>query len=213
MPTSTNSDVAVRLTEAAATILMDTGPEGLNLRAVATAADTSTMGVYTNFGSMGGLVSATLAESHRRLNERITAIAATDDALADLMSFGVAYLENALVNPNLYMVMTGTVPLGRYANDPAVTTPLEAGAESLATLTAAVERAMTAGALTPSPPESVASQFFAAMHGFVLLHAQNVFGPTAVDDVLKPLMGAISLGAGATPEAVRIAMQNGTAKR
>ena len=62
-----NPEVRVRLLEGAARLLAEEGPAALTLRRVATEADTSTMSVYTHFGSMPDLAEAVVAEGFARL--------------------------------------------------------------------------------------------------------------------------------------------------
>lgn len=197
--------VAVRLVEAAAAILGSVGPAGLTLRAVAAEAGTSTMSVYSRFGSMPGLVRATLTEADDRLAAKLRDVPQTDDPLFDLIAVGVAYLENARASPTLYAVMTGAAPLGKYAAD---AVPRPSAAQNVATLVDAVRRAEANVVLAPSSVEAFTAQLLAAMHGFVLYDAGGLYpADGAVDIVLAPLMKALCVMAGADSDAFDAAVR------
>ncbi len=196
---TTDPDVRTRLLEAAAQILGTRGPEALTLRAVATAADTSTMAVYTQFGSMPALVLAAVAEAHHRLAARLHDIPDTDDPLRDLIRVGIAYLENARANPLLYAVMTGASPLGKYRLSTADEEQARRGTHGV--LVGAVGRAMNSGALTPGSPELFAAQLLTAMHGYILFEARGAFPHSTLNfnAVLRPMMRSLCTSAGADP--------------
>src|SRR5688500_17244422 len=103
------ADPRDRLIEEAARILGEEGPSALSARRLATAAGTSTMAVYTHFGSMAGLVDEVATEGFRRLVEHVDAVGTSEDALADLRRMAGAYRDNALENRHLYGVMFGAI--------------------------------------------------------------------------------------------------------
>ena len=159
-------EVRRRLLEEAARILDEQGPSALSVRRLATEAGTSTMGVYTHFGSMGAVVDAVATEGFRRLIDRIDAVELTDDPAADLLATAAAYRENALENPHLYAVMFGAVSvrgLGGEGPDGAV------AYAAFRQLVALVERAMDAGGLRRDDPKAVAAQWWSALHGYMML--------------------------------------------
>ncbi|GAA2079155.1 TetR/AcrR family transcriptional regulator [Aeromicrobium tamlense] len=159
-------DARRRLLEEAARILDEQGPSALSARRLATGAGTSTMAVYTHFGSMGKVVDAVATEGFRRLIDRVDAVERTDDPAADLLATAAAYRENALQNPHLYAVMFGAISvrgLGGQGPDPDVA---YAAFRQLVTL---VERAMDAGRLRRDDPKAVAAQWWSALHGYMML--------------------------------------------
>lgn len=79
--------------------------EPVTLRSVASAAGVSTMAVYTYFDGMPGLWESVRQEGFTRLGDRIAAVKPARDPVRYLAGLGVAYVENALANPNLYRVM------------------------------------------------------------------------------------------------------------
>lgn len=164
--TADGPDVRRRLLEEAARILDEQGPSALSARRLATGAGTSTMAVYTHFGSMGKVVDAVATEGFRRLIDRVDAVESTDDPAADLLAAAAAYRDNALRNPHLYAVMFGAISvrgLGGQGPDPDVA---YAAFRQLVTL---VERAMDAGRLRRDDAKAVAAQWWSALHGYMML--------------------------------------------
>ncbi|MFC7405303.1 TetR/AcrR family transcriptional regulator [Georgenia alba] len=104
-PRSYDDALRQRLLEAASTALAEGGGGGLSLRAVATAAGTTTAAVYTLFGGRKGLVDAVVAEGFRRFAAHLAAAPRTDEPLADLLALGLAYRRNAVENPHFYRVL------------------------------------------------------------------------------------------------------------
>ena len=79
--------------------------EPVTLRSLVAGTGVSTMAVYTYFDGMAGLWGAVRQEGFRRLEQRIGAVPASRDPVRHLAALGVAYVENALSNPNLYRAM------------------------------------------------------------------------------------------------------------
>lgn len=77
----------------------------LNLRQVAAAADVSTMGVYTHFGSKQGLLEALYLHGFGLLSERLVQVPAGSDARLGLVQFALAYRAFALDYDALYALM------------------------------------------------------------------------------------------------------------
>lgn len=159
-------DVRRRLLEEAARILDEQGPSALSARRLATGAGTSTMGVYTHFGSMGAVVDAVATEGFRRLIDRVDAVEWTDDAGADLLATAAAYRENALANPHLYAVMFGAVSVRGLGGSGADADVAYAAFRQLVTV---VQRAMDLGPLRRDDPKAVAAQWWSALHGYMML--------------------------------------------
>jgi AcrR family transcriptional regulator len=197
--------VRVRLLEGAARLLAEEGPSALTLRRVAAEADTSTMGVYTHFGSMPDLADAVVAEGFARLAALLAEVPRTDDAITDLAELGRAYLANARHNPHLYAVMFGTAPLGRYG--PQTTDERERGRYPFDEIVAAAARAVEQGRLRPAEPAAIASQLWTAVHGYVLLDVGGYFGRDGVAHVLVPMLVSLLSGLGADPDAALASMK------
>jgi AcrR family transcriptional regulator len=191
--------VRVRLLEGAARLLAEEGPSALTLRRVATEADTSTMAVYTHFGSMADLADAVVAEGFTRLAALLAEVPRTDDAITDLAGLARAYLVNARQNPHLYAVMFGTAPLGKYR--PQTTDERERGRYTFEEIVETSRRAVEQGRLRPAEPLAIASQLWTAMHGYVMLDVSGYFGEDGIKHVLVPMFVSLLSGLGADPDA------------
>jgi len=189
----------VRLLEGAARLLAEEGPSALTLRRVATEADTSTMAVYTHFGSMPDLADAVVAEGFARLAALLAEVPRTDDAITDLAGLGRAYLINARQNPHLYAVMFGTASLGKYR--PQTADERNRGQYTFDEMVETAGRAVAQGRMRPAEPLAIAIQLWTAMHGYVMLDVGGYFGADGVDHVLLPMLVSLLSGLGADPDA------------
>ena len=165
------ADAVVR---AAADLLATQGSAALSARRLATQLGTSTMTVYTHFGSMTDLVRAVVAEGFRQLDLHLETVPVTDDPRADLVAVARAYRANGLENPQLYAVMFGGI-----AGDSSPLTPDDrrVGENSLTRLRDAAQRAVDAGLLAPeSNPWEHTRRMWAVAHGFVSLELAGLLG-------------------------------------
>jgi AcrR family transcriptional regulator len=91
-----------RLIDATLQLLREEVPADLTLRRIATAAGTTTMALYTGFGSRDGLLDVVYARGFEQLGEYMappTLLTDPDEALVALLR---AYRAFALANPGLY---------------------------------------------------------------------------------------------------------------
>lgn len=94
-----------KLALAAITLLEESGTQGMSTRKIAAAAGTSTMSVYSDFGSLGGLVAEIVDRGFAQLADAINSEQPSGNAFTDLGNVFAAYREFALRHPNLYRVM------------------------------------------------------------------------------------------------------------
>ena len=153
------------------------------------------MAVYTYFDGMAGLWGALRQEGFRRLALRVKSVARGSDPVHHLAALGVAYVENALANPNLYRVMfdaTFELP------DP------NAAADTFDHLVAAASSCIDAGRFHPdNDPTDIALRNWANGHGIVSL---TVTGALTVADLQRhaPAMAiALFIDAGDSPDRAR----------
>lgn len=179
------------LVVAAAQLLATDGPRGLTARSLARTVGTSTMAVYTHFGSMPAVVHAVIAEAFSRLDEHLArhldalgdgadgadAPEGDDgDPLRELRAIGLAYHDNALANPHLYRVMFGgPAALGTELTEE----DLAQARSSLRTVADAAARARDAGHLVDLEKWELARRIWAAGHGAVLLELGGYLGDAA----------------------------------
>jgi AcrR family transcriptional regulator len=93
------------LLDAALRLLEERGPGALRVRDLAAAAEQSTMGVYTHFGSKQGLLEQVYLHGFERLEERLNSVPSDGQARQELPAFALAYRQFALDNEALYGLM------------------------------------------------------------------------------------------------------------
>ena len=93
------------LLDAAMRLLEQRGPGALRIRDVAEAAEQSTMGVYTHFGSKQGLLEQLYLHGFRRLEDRLAGVGSGGDRRQELLAFALAYRAFAVDNEALYGLM------------------------------------------------------------------------------------------------------------
>lgn len=210
MTSLTPRSVREEMLHAAVRLLHEHGPDALQTRKVAGAAGTSTMAVYTHFGGMRELI-AEVAEEGLRQFDAALSLPQTDDPVADLVATGAAYRRYAIERPHMYRLMFGSTS-AHGINAPTrnvLTLPLaeiEEHHPSFAHVVRGVHRSMLAGRITQ--PESdaavvaTACQFWATMHGFVMLELAGFIGDegAAVASVLGSMVTNLLVALGDSPE-------------
>ena len=93
------------LLDAALRLLEERGPGALRIRDLAAAAEQSTMGVYTHFGSKQGLLEQLYLHGFRRLEDRLNSVPSDGQGRQELLAFALAYRAFALDNEALYGLM------------------------------------------------------------------------------------------------------------
>jgi AcrR family transcriptional regulator len=191
------------LLDAAMRALEADGPEALRARRLTAEIGVSTMAVYTHFGGMPGLLDAIVREGLARFARHVRQVPRTQDPLVDLIAGGVAYVEFASQNPQLYRLMFGLVTpsLRQLAPDldQAATWQSEEGVDAFSVLLESVERVIDAGDFRAQDPRSAALQILSVTHGYLLL----TLGGLVTDEtqaVIVPLTVNLFAGLGADPE-------------
>ncbi|CAM2906211.1 TetR/AcrR family transcriptional regulator [Skermania piniformis] len=188
-----------RLLEAAAALLAEQGPNALSTRRIAAAAETSTMAVYTQFGSIDALVRAVVDEGFQRLADAFAACPNSLDPVADIARIGLAYVANARRNPNLYQVMFSTASLGRFR--PVTPQELQTGRrDTFDVVTAACTRAVAAERFRPADGVVLSTQWWIVLHGYCMLELAHYIGAHAgVPKILSPMLSNLFVGLGDEP--------------
>jgi AcrR family transcriptional regulator len=91
-------DAALRLVE-------ERGVGALRVRDLALAAEQSTMGVYTHFGSKQGLLEQLYLHGFQLLEDRLSSVPSDGQGQQELVAFALAYRSFALDNEALYGLM------------------------------------------------------------------------------------------------------------
>ncbi|WP_187774133.1 TetR/AcrR family transcriptional regulator [Lolliginicoccus suaedae] len=190
-----------KLLDSAARLLAEEGPSALTTRRVSAEAGTSTMAVYTHFGSIASLVDAVVEEAFSRLARQMARAGRTEDPVADIARLSRAYLANARANGSLYAIMFGSASLGPYRRHSPE--QLRIGrAETFGLVIEAVHRALDAGRFDAGSPVRIATQWWSAIHGYTMLELGGyIEQPSGVAKVLAPLLESYFVGLGDDPAA------------
>jgi AcrR family transcriptional regulator len=192
--------VREEMLHAAVGLLDERGPDALQTRRVAGAAGTSTMALYTHFGGMRGLIAEVAEEGLRQFAAALT-VPETEDPVADLFAIGAAYRRYAIGRPHMYRLMFGSTS-AHGINAPAgnvltlTVAEIEEHIPSFAHVVRAVRRSMLAGRIGAQSPEdraivATAAQFWALIHGFVMLELAGFYGDDGA--AVAPVLGSMTL--------------------
>ncbi len=205
MSTPPVSPRRARLLAAALAVLDEFGPGKVTTRKLAEHADMTTMAVYSEFGSMGGVVIAVVDAGFAELGQAFAALEPTDDPICDLLVVGATYRALAMARPHLYNVMFGTAELGGYRR---TGDELTQGIETFQVGVDLVADAMERGRLNQGDAFLVTAQLWSALHGQLILANANMLDITddPYGNVLLPLITALLIGLGATPDSMAISV-------
>ncbi|MEC4764534.1 TetR/AcrR family transcriptional regulator [Mycobacterium sherrisii] len=198
----------------AVNLLDHDGPDALQTRKIASAAGTSTMAVYTHFGGMRGLIAAVADEGLRQFDAALT-VAPTEDPVADLFRVGAAYRRYAIERPHMYRLMFGSTS-AHGINAPAhnvltlTVAEIEQHYQSFAHVVRGVHRCMAAGRIAVGRADddatvvATAAQFWALIHGFVMLELAGYYGDdgSAIAPVLSAMTSNLLVALGDSPQQV-----------
>jgi AcrR family transcriptional regulator len=202
-PKPVDRSMREHLVEAAAQIIATDGLAGLTLRRLTREVGTSTMAIYTHFGSMDELRHAIRREGFARMSARFRTLEQTDDPVADLSRQGWAYWRNAVENPNLYraMFMHGGIDDPRAA----------VGETTFDMLVAAVQRCLDAGRFMPAEPRAHAVQLWSMVHGICSLYLSEMLSEPEAIEALGGNFAALMAAFGDDADATRRSLAGATA--
>lgn len=191
--------VRAALLDSAARVLAEEGPDALSTRRVAAGANTSSMAVYTHFGSIDGLISSVIEEGFARLARELRAVRITDDPVCDLIALLLVNVEYARREPSLYQAVFVTAALGQYRR----TAPAEmlvGRGDTFQLLIDACIRAKAAERFAlKGSPDAAAYQWWSMAHGYVLLEVAGFVDPgPGAAAVLMPMLETMAHGLGDT---------------
>jgi AcrR family transcriptional regulator len=171
-----DEELRQQLLDVAAERIARYGLDGLSLRALATAAGTSTTAVYSLFGGKPGLLSAMHERAFQRFGAEQAAVGVSDDPVEDVVQLGLAYRRSAIADPHGYRIMFGDEVV------PADVAPevRDAAAATFLPLLDAVRRCAATGRFRDDTPvQAIATALWANVHGLVLLELGRFMPPTA----------------------------------
>ncbi|MFD8547191.1 TetR-like C-terminal domain-containing protein [Streptomyces sp. NPDC059649] len=183
----TNDDTVKERLVACATEMFATRPRELvTVRALATAAGTSTTAVYSLFDGKDGLIGEVRDRAVAGLYQDLSAVPTSDDPLADLFALAVAYRRWGREHSHLYTVLFG----GVQSFDPsgAVGT-----ADPVRPLLAAIDRAL-AESLLAGEATSIALSFWVTLHGLVTLELAGALDAATAESSLRTTIHATLRG-------------------
>jgi AcrR family transcriptional regulator len=157
------------LIESAAELVATEGRAALTLRRLAKEVGTSTMAVYTHFGSMEELRREVRREGFTRLRSRVASVRETKDPMADLTLLGAAYYTCATASPNLYRAM--------FLDGPVDEADVDTGLDTFMYLVKAMARCMEQGRFPKvgeADPGDLALELWALTHGLVSLQLAHL---------------------------------------
>lgn len=188
-----------KLIQIAARLLAEEGPESMSTRRIATEAGTSTMAVYTHFGSMSGLVREIVREGFGKLQSNFEGVAATDDPVADLALYGRAYRHSAVSDPHLYSVMFGGLALAGFELSEE---DRQYGRFMLLPVVQCAVRCIESGRFSATDGMLTAHHMWLTMHGLVTLEIGGyLIDPCDADRCFDSQLITLMVGEGDTAEA------------
>ncbi|GGU30013.1 hypothetical protein GCM10010289_59290 [Streptomyces violascens] len=172
---------------ACATEMFTTRPqESVTVRALATAAGTSTAAVYTLFNGKDGLVSEVRDQAVAGLFQHLTAVPRAENALKDLDALAAAYRHWGREHRHLYTVLFG----GAQSFAPSTRV---GDHDPVRPLVAAIDRAVADHLLTGDTTR-IAVSLWVALHGLVTLELTGSLNGAAADIAFRSTIDVILRG-------------------
>jgi AcrR family transcriptional regulator len=189
------------LIEISARLLAEEGPEAMSSRQIAKLAGTSTMAVYTHFGSMSGLVREMVREGFGRLAAAFGRIEASEDSVRDLALIGRVYRRTAVENAHLYSVMFGGRSLAGFE---LTEEDRQYGRFNLIPVVECTARCIADKRFADADAMLVAHHMWLAMHGQATLELGGyLVEPCDADRCFESQLVTLMVGAGDTAEAAQ----------
>lgn len=195
-PRAADPGLHAAVVTAAAGLLAAGGRTALTTRRLAAEVGTSTMAIYTRFGSLDEVHQAVREHGFGQLSAQLDAVPETHDPVADLTAVGLAYYAYAVSNPELYRAMFTDRPP---EHD-------DAGAGVFDQIVAAVRSCIAAGRFDPGEPTLVpgwAAQVWVADHGMATLALSGLQPSDRIRLLLADMTYRLAVGYGDRPGAAR----------
>jgi len=185
------------LIDAAARLLSESGPAALSSRRLAAETGTSTMAIYTYFGSMSGLVRAIAREGFGRLEHLFDCVEPTDDPVADMALYGRVYRHNAVSSRYVFEVMFGGSSLAGFS---LTEEDRQYGRYTLAPVIDCAVRCIAATRFRPDDAGLAAHQMWLGVHGMVTLELGGyLVEPYDANRCFESQLVSLMVGAGDEP--------------
>lgn len=170
---------------AAIKVLRDEGPSGLTVRRLAEVVGVSRQVVYTQFGSLGGLIDVLYREGFAQLRASGTEIDSGLNGIELVVAAALAYRRSALERPELYRVMFER-PFREFVPSP------ESRSVALAAFEPLVEAVVSSGRES-GEARDLALTLWGAIHGLVHLELQGYFAfePSSEQRIIDVVKGLV----------------------
>jgi AcrR family transcriptional regulator len=170
---------------AAIKVLRDEGPSGLTVRRLAEVVGVSRQVVYTQFGSLGGLIDVLYREGFAQLRASGTEIDSGLNGIELLVAAALAYRRSALERPELYRVMFER-PFREFVPSP------ESRSVALAAFEPLVEAVVSSGHES-GEARDLALTLWGSIHGLVHLELQGYFAfePSSEQRIIDVVKGLV----------------------
>ena len=173
----------------------------MSSRRIAKLAGTSTMAVYTHFGSMSGLVREMVHEGFGRLAAAFERIGTSEDSVRDLAVIGRVYRRTAVENAHLYSVMFGGRTLAGFELSEE---DRQYGRFNLVPVVNCAARCIEDGRFAAEDAMLVAHHMWLAMHGQATLEIGGyLIDPCDADRCFESQLVTLMVGAGDSAEAAK----------
>jgi AcrR family transcriptional regulator len=175
-----------KILQAATTLLLEKGLAGMSVRAIASLAGISTIGIYSHFQGKQGILDALYIEGYQYVGEAMLAAAKIDDPRAAAIEGARLYLEVAKTHEAIYRLIFGEVDFD-----------YEPGAEARAAALEAFGCLVDIGArLLPASAslaekQAIALRIWALVHGYVSLQHHAVRDVVVIDDWNRQALAAV----------------------
>lgn len=166
-----------RILEAASELLVTQGPAGMSVRAIATKAGISTIGIYSHFEGKQGVLNALYMDGFERVYEAMSTARLIKDPHDALMDGVTRYFHLSQAHEAQYRLIFGETDLGF---EPSVEAR-EAGRKAFDCFVSLVAKLLPAAA-SEETKQIVALRIWAQLHGYVSLQHHAVKYIVSFDD-------------------------------
>jgi AcrR family transcriptional regulator len=194
------------LIDTAARLVAEGGPHSLSARRLAAEAGTSTMAVYTYFGSMSAIVNEIVQDGFARLGRLFDLVEPSDNPVTDMALLGRVYRYNAVTNQHVFEVMFGGSTLAGFALTEA---DRQNGRYTLTPVVDCARRCVAAGRFRPDDPTLIAHHMWLGVHGTVIMELGGyLIKPYDADLCFDTQLVSLMVGAGDGLDSARESVAN-----
>lgn len=176
-PRTNDETVRNRLIDSATEMFATRPREAITVRAMATAAGTSTAAVYSLFDGMDALIGEVRNRAVAGLFQYLSAVPTSDDPLADLYALAVAYRQWGREHSHLYAVLFGGVQRFDPSNGMGTGDPVRP-------LIVSIDRALSTSVLV-GDATSIALSLWASLHGLVTLELAGALDTATAETAFR----------------------------